>query len=343
MTNTLHVDYELLTREESVVIVEEAMKTARRKIAEGAVADYIPELGKVNPDQLGICIYPLEGEKVLLGDWDVRFTIQSISKIISLAVALELFGPEKLFEKVGAEPSGEAFNSLVELDLNSHKPYNPLINSGALAVAGMLITEVSFYDMLRFARELCSDNEIALNRKVYDSEMANCSRNRAIAYLLESKNIIESDVEDALTFYTKMCSLNVNTQTLANFANLLARDGVGNITGKRYMSSETVRIIKTLMLTCGMYDGSGTYAIEVGIPTKSGVGGGLMAVSDKRAGIGVFGPALDEKGNSIAGCCLLKEIASKLHLSLFYDTDFISAARIDNSLNEHTHYDEVKK
>ena len=108
MTNTLHVDYELLTREESVVIVEEAMKTARRKIAEGAVADYIPELGKVDPDQLGICIYPLEGEKVLLGDWDVRFTIQSISKIISLAVALELFGPEKLFEKVGAEPSGEA-------------------------------------------------------------------------------------------------------------------------------------------------------------------------------------------------------------------------------------------
>ncbi len=301
------------------------------------MADYIPELGKADPNQLGICIYPLQGDRIQIGDYDKRFTIQSISKIISLCVAMEIFGAAKIFEKVEAEPSGEAFNSLVELDLNSNKPYNPLINSGAIAVAGMLIEEVSFHDMLRFARELCDDDEISLNRKVYESEMSTCSRNRAIAYLLESKDIINSDVEDALRFYTKMCSLDVTADSLANFANRLANDGVGNITGKRYLSSETVRIVKTLMLTCGMYDGSGTYAVEVGIPTKSGVGGGLLAVSDKRAGIGVFGPSLDPKGNSIAGCRLLKEIAGKLRLSLFYDTNLITADRIDYSLTEFAH------
>ena len=334
MPNTLHVDYELKTHDETEQIVREAMEVARQEIPKGAVADYIPELGKADPNQLGICIYPIQGEKIKLGDCDKRFTIQSISKIISLCVALELFGPQKLFEKVEAEPSGEAFNSLVELDLNSNKPYNPLINSGAIAVAGMLIEEVSFHDMLRFAKELCDDDDIVLNKMVYESEMSTCSRNRAIAYLLESKNIIESDVEDALRFYTKMCSLDVTAESLANFANRLANDGVGNVSGRRYLSSENMRIVKTLMLTCGMYDGSGTYAVQVGIPTKSGVGGGLLAVSDKRAGIGVFGPSLDAKGNSIAGCRLLKEIAGKLRLSLFYDTDMISAKPIDYSLHD---------
>ena len=326
--------FKMKSHDETVRIVEEAMETARKEIPKGAVADYIPELGKGDPEKLGICLYPLRGEKVKAGDCDTRFTMQSISKIFSLCVALELFGPDKLFDKIGAEPSGEAFNSLVELDLNSNKPYNPLINSGAIAVAGMLIEEVSFSDMQIFARELCDDDQIQVNRAVYDSEMATCSRNRAIAYLLESKGIIETDVEDALRFYIKMCSLEANAESLANFANRLANDGVGNISGKRYLSSETVRIVKTLMLTCGMYDGSGTYAVEVGIPTKSGVGGGLMAVSNNRAGIGVFGPALDEKGNSIAGCRLLKEISHKLRLSLFYNTNLITAAPKNYSLNE---------
>lgn len=326
--------FKLKSHDEAVKIVEEAMETARQEIPKGSVPDYIPGLAAADPDKLGICIYPLDGEKIKLGDYDTRFTMQSISKIISLCVALELFGPEKVFEKIGAEPSGEAFNSLVELDLNSNKPYNPLINSGAIAVAGMLIDEVTFHDMRVFARELCDDADISMDRDVYDSEMATCSRNRAIAYLLESKGIIDTDVEDALRFYTKMCSLNATAESLANFANRLANDGVGNISGKRYLSSETVRIVKTLMLTCGMYDGSGTYAVEVGIPTKSGVGGGLMAVSNNRAGIGVFGPSLDEKGNSIAGCRLLKEISEKLRLSLFYNTDYLSAAPKEYSLNE---------
>ena len=239
-----------------------------------------------------------------------------------LIVALEVCGLKAVFKKVGMEPSGEAFDSLVELDVSNSKPYNPLINSGALAVCGLLLPEVSFQDMIRYTRNVCSDMGIELNEAVFDSEMKTCSRNRSIAYLLESKGIITTDVEDTLRFYTKMCSMNVTAESLANLGKKLANDGVCVEDGKRYMSSRTARIAKTLMLTCGMYDGSGTFAIKVGIPTKSGVGGGLLSVSDKRAGIGVFGPALDAQGNSIAGCKLLREISNELRLNLFYDPEW---------------------
>ena len=321
--NTIERQYHLIETEKSKAIIQRAMDLAREEIPKGAVATYIPELSKVDPHQLGICVYPLTGDKICLGDYDVRFTMQSVSKVLMLIVALELCGIKRVFEKVGAEPSGEAFDSLVELDMNNDsRPYNPLINSGALAVCGLLLPEVSFQDMLRYAREICSDPEITMNQTVFDSEMKTCSRNRSIAYLLESKGIITTDVEDTLRFYTKMCSLNITAESLANLGKKLANDGVCNKTGKRYLSSRTARIVKTLMLTCGMYDGSGTFAIRVGIPTKSGVGGGLLSVSDKRAGIGVFGPALDAQGNSIAGCKLLREISNELRLNLFYDPEW---------------------
>ena len=321
--NTIERQYHLIDTEQSKTIIQKAMDLAREEIPKGRVATYIPELSKVDPHQLGICIYPLSGDKICMGDYDVRFTMQSVSKVLMLIVALEICGIKKVFEKVGAEPSGEAFDSLVELDMNNDsRPYNPLINSGALAVCGLLLPEVSFQDMLRYAREICSDPQITMNEQVFDSEMKTCSRNRSIAYLLESKGIITTDVEDTLRFYTKMCSLNITAESLANLGKKLANDGVCILTGKRYMSSRTARIVKTLMLTCGMYDGSGTFAITVGIPTKSGVGGGLLSVSDKRAGIGVFGPALDAQGNSIAGCRLLREISNVLRLNLFYDPEW---------------------
>ena len=322
MPNVIDRHYELQNTEIATEIINRGMTEARKKIPDGSVATYIPELGKANPEHLGICVYPLSGDKICIGDCNERFTIQSISKVLMLIVALEVCGLRAVFSKVGAEPSGEAFNSLVELDLNDSKPYNPLINSGALAICGLLLPEVSFQDMLRFARNICHDPDIALNERVFDSEMKTCSRNRSIAYLLESKGIITSDVEDTLRFYTKMCSLNVTAESLATLGRVLANDGVCAKTQNRYMSSRTARIVKTLMLTCGMYDGSGTFAINVGIPTKSGVGGGLLSVSDKRAGIGVFGPALDAKGNSIAGCKLLREISNELRLNLFYDPEW---------------------
>ena len=319
---TIDTHYHLMDTQKSTEIIQKAMDLAREEIPKGAVATYIPELGKADPHQLGICVYPLKGDKICLGDYNVRFTMQSVSKVLMLIVALEVCGLNAVFRKVGAEPSGEAFDSLVELDVNDSRPYNPLINSGALAVCGLLLPEVSFQDMLRYSREICSDSEIVLNQRVFDSEMKTCSRNRSIAYLLESKGVITTDVEDTLRFYTKMCSLDITAESLANLGKKLANDGVCMKTGKRFMSSQTARIVKTLMLTCGMYDGSGTFAIKVGIPTKSGVGGGLLSVSDKRAGIGVFGPALDAQGNSIAGCKLLREISNVLRLNLFYDPEW---------------------
>ena len=326
--------YQLRETSKAKEIIEKAMEVAKDEIPKGAVATYIPELGKVEPHQLGLCLYPLKGDKICVGDYDVRFTMQSVSKVLMLIVALEVCGLKNVFKKVGMEPSGEAFDSLVELDVNDSKPYNPLINSGALAVCGLLLPEVSFQDMLRYARNVCSDDDIELNEAVFDSEMKTCSRNRSIAYLLESKGIITTDVEDTLRFYTKMCSMNVTAESLANLGKKLANDGVCSLDGKRYMSSRTARIVKTLMLTCGMYDGSGSFAIKVGIPTKSGVGGGLLSVSDKRAGIGVFGPALDAQGNSIAGCKLLREISNELRLNLFYDPEWNKEDAGDTVLRE---------
>lgn len=324
--------YKLQGKTKSVEIIRRAMDLAREKIPNGKVATYIPELGKVDPHQLGIVINPLRGEKICLGDYDARFTMQSVCKVIMLIVALELCGRKEVFHKVGMEPSGEAFDSLVELDVNDSKPYNPLINSGGLAICGLLLPELSFQDILRFSRSICSDPYIELNEAVYESEMKTCSRNRSIAYLLESKGIITTDVEDTLRFYTKMCSMTATADSLSNLGVILANDGVCDETGKRFMSSRTARIAKTLMLTCGMYDASGTFAIKVGIPTKSGVGGGLLSVSDKRAGIGVFGPALDAQGNSIAGCKLLREISNELRLNLFYDPEWNREDEEENEL-----------
>ncbi len=313
-----YIEYILPEKSKMESIIAKAMRNAKFEIPKGHVAAYIPELGRVNPNQLGICVVTVTGDVVKLGDCDTRFSVQSISKVFSLGVALELYGPDRVFQRVGAEPTAEAFNSLVELEHKSNRPFNPLINSGALAVADLIRPEMTLDQMIAFLRDICDDPDIKLSESIYESEMATCSRNRAIAYLLESKGMITGNVEETLKFYTQLCSLEVTAVSLANAARMLADDGV-DAKGRRHISSETARIIKTLMLTCGMYDGSGSFAVKVGIPSKSGVGGGLLSVSDKRAGIGIFGPSLDEKGNSIAGCELLRLISQDLKFNLFFD------------------------
>lgn len=299
-------------------ILERAMGEAREEIAFGETASYIPELGQVDKNQLGICIFTSDGKKENVGDTDIRFTIQSISKVITLAVALERCGFYKVFEKVGMEPSGDAFNSLVKLDLSSNYPYNPMINSGAIAIASYLTPIISFKKMLEITRKLCMDEQITLNTDVYLSEMSHISRNKAIAYLLESKGIIPGgSVQESLDFYVRMCSLNVTAESLANFGLVLAQGGIHPETGERLLNEEIVRVVKTIMLTCGMYDGSGEFAVHVGIPSKSGVGGGILSVVDKKMGIGIFGPSLDSKGNSIAGRYILKNLSKELNLHMF--------------------------
>lgn len=294
-----------------------AMEIGRAEIPSGTVATYIPELGTARKDALGLCIALPDGTIYQEGDTGIRFTIQSISKVISLCKALEVRGTETVFHHVGMEPSGEAFNSIVELDLQSNKPFNPMINSGAIAVESTILDYVSFDEMLGYARQLCDDADITLNRQVYHSEIGSCDRNRAIAYLLRSKGIITANVDNSIELYTKMCSLNVTAKSLANFALLLANGGVRPSTGERLLKEETVRTVLSIMLTCGMYDGSGRFAVEVGIPTKSGVGGGLLAAVYGRAGIGIYGPALDAKGNCVAGSAMLEYLSHELGLHLF--------------------------
>ncbi len=298
--------------------MKKAYSLGKKVIPEGHVATYIPELSKSRPDALGLCIVDADGETYKIGDTNLRFTIQSISKVVSLCMALELHGVDEVFSHVGMEPSGEAFNSIVELDIQSNRPFNPMINSGAITVESLIIDYKSFDDMLEFTRKLCSDPEITLNRQVFNSEIATCDRNRAIAYLLKSKGVINTNVDTSIDLYTKMCSLNVTAEALANFGRLLAFDGVDPATGKRLLQTATVQTVKTIMLTCGMYDGSGNFAVEVGIPTKSGVGGGLLSVVDRTMGIGVYGPALDAKGNCIAGKPMLKYLSEKLDLHIFH-------------------------
>ena len=287
------------------------------EVDKGETASYIPELSRADKHDLGICIYTRDGEIYEAGDSQKRFTIQSISKVISLCVALQHCGFDKVFEKIRMEPSGDAFNSLLKLDMTSNYPYNPMINSGAITVVSYLMPIFSFKELLDYAGKLCLDPKIRLDERVYTSEMANSARNRAIAYLLQSKGIIECDVERSLELYVKMCSLSVTAKSLAAFGLVLANGGIHPETGERLLDREVVRTVKTIMLTCGMYDGSGEFAVEVGIPSKSGVGGGILSVVDRKMGIGIYGPSLDKKGNSIGGKAMLKYVSEELNLHMF--------------------------
>ena len=298
-------------------ILEQALELGKAKTGRGHVATYIPELGKADGSKLGVCVYSITGERFSVGDTKERFSIQSISKIINLALALEICGFDQVFQNVGLEPSGDPFNSLIKLENTDSSPYNPMINAGAMVVASYLAPELPFDEVLKQVRVLCMDDDIVMDEKIYNSEMSHISRNRAIAYLLESKGYIGSNVEACLDFYVRMCSLSVTAESLAGLALILANDGIHPRTGERVLQSYTVKVVKTIMLTCGMYDGSGEFALRVGIPSKSGVGGGILSVVDREMGIGIYGPSLDNKGNSVGGECVLAYLSQELHLHMF--------------------------
>lgn len=303
------------------MMMEEAARKAvaygKKFVKQGKAADYIPELKKADPEEIGLCIAPIGGKRVLLGDAEKRFTIQSISKVVTLVLALETFGTGEVFSHVMMEPTGDAFNSIIKLDTVSNRPYNPMINAGAIEVVSLLAPKFRFEEMLSYTRKLCSDDGIRLDEDVYQSEFGSGSRNRAIGYLLESKGVLSGNVSEIMDLYFKMCSLSVNAVSLANMSGVLAHGGVDPDSGKRRMQPYTARVVKTLMLTCGMYDGSGEFAVRVGIPAKSGVGGGIMACAEDRLGIGTYGPALDKKGNSIGGVRMLEVLSDLLGLHIF--------------------------
>lgn len=302
-------------------MLQETAKAAwaygRQFLMQGKVADYIPELGKANPVHLGLCIKTPDGRAIEYGDVEQRFTMQSICKVVSLATALQHEGFDKVFSHVMMEPSGDAFNSILKLDIASNRPFNPMINAGAIEIISLLAPTFTFDELVDFARAICMDDEIVLDEAVYQSEALTGDRNRAIGYLLKSKEVLEGDVLKAVDLYFRMCSLSVNARSLAGLGLVLANGGVQPETGIRLLSAQTVRAVKTLMLTCGMYDGSGEFAVRVGMPAKSGIGGGIMACVENRIGIGAFGPALDEKGNSIGGKSMLEYLSREMHFHIF--------------------------
>jgi len=226
-----------------------------------------------------------------------------------------------VFSKVGMEPSGDPFNSIMKLETNdTKKPCNPMINAGAIVTTSLIKgkdIEEKEQRMLNFFRRLSKNPNLGINYDVYESEKSTGDRNRAMAYLLKNDGIIDGDVEEILDLYFKQCSIEVDSMDLARIAVNLASYGVDISTGERIIDEEISRVIKTFMVTCGMYDASGEFAIKVGIPSKSGVGGGIMASVPTKMGIGVFGPALDKKGNSIAGIKVLQDLSKELKLNIF--------------------------
>lgn len=286
----------------------------------GTVASYIPELDKAKKDALGIYILDNEGNEYFSGDYETKFTIQSISKIVALMLAILDNGEEYVFSKVGMEPTGDPFNSITKLETSrERKPYNPLINAGAIAVSSMIKGKDArdrFGRLLDFFKKISEDETLDVNYKIYCGESETGNRNRAMGYFLKGEGIIEGNVEDALDIYFKQCSIEVTAKTLAKIGLFLANNGKLS-TGEIVITPKIATIVKTLMVTCGMYDSSGEFAVRAGIPSKSGVGGGILSVVPGKMGIGVYGPSLDKKGNSIAGIALLEDLSTELNLTIF--------------------------
>ncbi|GGK35652.1 glutaminase 1 [Caldalkalibacillus thermarum] len=301
--------------------LEELLHEHRPDGQEGQVAEYIPALKQANPSHLAASICLLAGEQVQAGDVDIRFTMQSMSKVITLAMALMDCGEACVFEKVGMEPTGDPFNSIMKLEImRPNKPLNPMINAGAIAVTSLLHgsgTEEKVERILSFVRRLARNPAIGFNEDVYRSEQETADLNRALAYFMKQYEVIEGDVEDVLDVYFKQCAIEVNCWDVARIGAVFANRGRDPETGEVIMPEHVAKICKTFMVTCGMYNASGEFAIRVGIPAKSGVSGGIMGAVPHCMGIGIYSPALDEKGNSVAGVRLLQSLSARWGLSIF--------------------------
>lgn len=286
--------------------------------ARGAVADYIPALSHADPAALGIAIIDARGELFSVGDARTRFTMQSISKVLALAYIMTELGEDAVFSRVGKEPTGDPFNSIIRLETSaSRKPFNPLINAGAIVVSGLMpgsTLEERVAGFFSFVGGLLDRADVTRDDIVYESEKATAARNRSIAWFLKELDILPGQVEETLDIYFSQCAVSVDAIDLARVGAILGLDGIDPIRRTRILAPRTARVCKSLMVTCGMYDGSGEFAVDVGIPAKSGVGGGIMATVRDRMGIGVYGPALDERGNSAAGLEALRRLSNQLDL-----------------------------
>ncbi len=284
----------------------------------GELADYIPELAKIAPNQFGIALGLPSGRVVTVGDANVEFTIQSISKAYTYALLLDLIGAEETLKVVGVQPSGDPFNT-ISLDSRSNRPFNPMVNTGAIAVAGKLLEVLGkdAFSKILDAFGQAAGRILTVDEKVLESERDTGHRNRAIGHLLRAAHVYEVPVDDVLDIYFKQCSILVSASDLAVMGATLANLGTNPITGRRVFGLDSVRQTLSVMFTCGMYDGAGDWACKVGLPAKSGVGGGILAVVNRQLGIGVFSPRLDANGNSVRGQLSCAKLAEDLGLHAF--------------------------
>lgn len=291
-------------------------RDARQQDNWGSVASYIPELAAVDPAQFAISVCTVDGQEYHAGDYQVPFSIQSVSKVFTLALALGRLG-DGLWDRVGREPSGRAFNSIVQLEVEEGIPRNPFINAGAIvttdAVLGRQAPRDTLGEILSFLREAAGDTNIHINRHVARSEQKTGDRNYSLAYFLKSCGNLSNDCDRVLGTYFHHCAIEMTTVQLARAARFLC----GGFSHQRLIGIERVRSINALMMTCGHYDGSGDFAYRVGFPGKSGVGGGIMAVVPNVASIAVWSPGLDRYGNSLQGTAALARLSRETGWSVF--------------------------
>lgn len=300
-----------------VRILSEIADEVRPLVGQGQVADYIPTLAQVPRDRFGMVVRTVEGEVFSVGDAAERFSIQSISKVFSLTVAMGLEG-DAVWERVGREPSGTAFNSLVQLEVERGIPRNPFINAGALVVLDMVLSHQREGEdlVLDFVRRTCASPGVGYDPVVAAAERATSYRNRALAHFLKSFGNLRNDPDRVLDAYFLLCSISMSCSELASAFQYLATGGL-TAGGEEVATARQVKRVNAVMLTCGVYDEAGDYAYRVGLPAKSGVGGGVVAVMPGRFVAAVWSPCLSEKGNSLAGTMALELLTTKTALSVF--------------------------
>jgi len=302
-------------------IVTEAHEYASRWLGQGAQANYIPELSKLNSDYFGICITNLAGTTYGYGNFNEKYTIQSICKVILLITALQDSGFDHVFSRVGMEPTGDKFNSIIRLETgNSLRPLNPLINAGAIAVTSCINganSEKKFMRVLDTAKTILNNANVSYDENVFLSEKSTGDRNRALAYMMRSSGVFFDNVEELLDVYFKSCSILVTCAQISRMGAILANNGICPQTGKLLIDPFFVRVVCSLMAVCGLYDASGEFALQVSIPAKSGVGGGILGVVPNRMGVATFSPRLDAKGNSICGLKAMEFLSQAFSLSIY--------------------------
>ncbi len=284
----------------------------------GKVASYIPELAKISSSKFGMHLCSVEGEEFCFGDSEERFSIQSITKVLTLSLALLKEG-EAVWERVGVEPSGDPFNSLVQLEYENGIPRNPLINSGAIVICDILLSHLKDpkKEYLEFVRVIADNETIDYNEKVAESEKMEGHHNRAMVNLIKAFGNIRHDAEEVLGFYFYTCSISMSCKELARTFKLYANHGCLHSTGEQILSVKRTKRINALMQTCGFYDEAGEFSFRVGLPGKSGVGGGIVAIYPNMYSVAVWSPKLNEKGNSTSGMLSLELLTDITGSSIF--------------------------